>query len=347
MAKVKTGEHGLPLTEGQFKARGFVTGTKKGDKFFSRKTQKNGFERNTVSFGIKTSEDNEVYVQVSDSEKEDAFFYKQSETKGEAGTTKKISWGQRKNFKEEGFAPIGVIVGLEKDENNKNITKNIFDYDAAEYLSKKLTDDMPILVVGELEFSSNEGENGKNRYKRLKIKKIYNSVIDFSQEDFKEESYFKQKCLFIEIVQAQKNGKPDTEDPRWIVKAKIVTYKTLEDIEFIIRNKVLASNFRKHLKAYNRISIHGVINNKRMVEEVEVSNNDNWGGETDPFNMVGSPRKFEFEITGIDTKDIDTQTYTEDIVIKAFKAQDEFGSDNTIWEGNDSNTKEEDPEMEW
>ena len=62
--KIKLGEHGLPLTEGEFKARGLVTGAKKGDNFFKQKTQKNGFERNTVNFGLKTSEDNELYVQI-------------------------------------------------------------------------------------------------------------------------------------------------------------------------------------------------------------------------------------------------------------------------------------------
>ena len=344
-AKKGHGEHGLLMTEGQFKVRGLVTGTKKGENFFKQKTQKNGFERNTVNFAVKTSKDNEVYVQISDSEKEDAFFYKKSDTKGEKGDVKKISWGQRKNFKEEGFIPIGVSVGLEKDESNKNITKNMFDYDAADYLSKTLKDDMPVMIVGELEFSSSEGENGKNRYKKLKIKKIYNSVIDFTAEDFKEESYFKQKCLFMEIVQAQKDGKVDAEDPRWIVKAKIVTYKTLEDIEFIIRNKTLASNFRKHLKPYNRISVHGRINNQRMAEEVENTSSNDWGGESDPFEYVGSPRKFEFEITGIDTKDIDTKTYTEDIVINAFKAQDEFGSNDLPWGTDDGNSDDDD--LDW
>lgn len=344
--KVKKGygEHGLLMTEGQFKVRGLVTGTKKGDKFFSKMTQRNGFERNTINFAVKTSEDNEVYVQISDSEKEDAFFYKKSDIKGEKGTTSKISWGQRKNFKEEGFTPIGVTVGLEKDEKNKNINKNMFEYDAAEYLSNKLEDDMAVMIVGELEFSSSENANGKNRYKKLKIKKLYNSVVDFSQEDFKEESYFKQKCLFIDIVQAKKGDRVDTEDPRWIVKAKIVTYKTLEDIEFVIRNKVLASNFKKHLKPYNRISIHGTINNKRMAEEVQSASNDDWGGESDPFNHINSPRKFEFEIIGIDTKDVDTKTYTEAIVINAFKAQDEFGSDENVWE---DDTNIEDDETDW
>jgi len=346
--KVKKGygEHGLLMTEGEFKARGLVTATSK-DSFFKQSTQKNGFERNTVNFGVKTSTDNEVYVQISDSEKEDAWFYKPSATKGEKGVSKKISWGQRKNFKEEGFSPIGVTVGLKKDESNKNVKESMADYDAAEYLSQELKDDMPVLIVGELEFSSSEGKNGKNRYKKLKIKKIFNSAVDFSKEDFKEESHFKQKCLFVDIAQAQKDGKADTEDPRWIVKAKIVTYKGLEDIEFILRNKKLASNFRKNLKAYNRISIHGKINNQRIVEVVENTSDDDWGGESDPFDNVGSSRKFEFEITGIDTKDIDTKTYTEKIVLDAFKAQDEFGSEEMPWSDDDNKDDGEDDGLDW
>lgn len=346
--KVKKGygEHGLLMTEGEFKVRGLVTATKK-DSFFKQTTQKNGFERNTVNFGVKTSSDNEVYVQISESEKEDAWFYKPSEIKKEKGVSKKIAWGQRKNFKEEGFSPIGVTIGLKKDESNKNVKESMADYDAAEYLSKELKDDMPVLIVGELEFSSSEGENGKNRYKKLKIKKIFNSAVDFSKEDFKEECHFKQKCLFMDITQAQKDGKADTEDPRWIVKAKIVTYKGLEDIEFILRNKKLASSFRKNLKPYNRISIYGKINNQRIVEVVE-NTSDDWGGESDPFDNVSGKREFEFEITGIDTKDIDTKTYTEQIILDAFKAQDEFGSDETPWgneDGEDDGSG--DDEIDW
>ena len=75
-------------------------------------------------------------VEFSESEKEYAWFYKQSETRGEKGTSKKIAWGQRNNFKEDGFVPIGVTIGLKKDENNKNIKENMFEYDAAKYLSE-------------------------------------------------------------------------------------------------------------------------------------------------------------------------------------------------------------------
>lgn len=346
MAKVKKGEHGLILTEGQFKLKGLVTALQKNDAL-KQTTQRNGFERNTLKFGIKTSEDSEIYVQIADSEKEDAHFYKKATEKGGEGVVKKISWAQRNNFKDEGFEPIGVSIGLDKDEKNKNIITNMFDYDAAAYLHKKLKDDMPVLVVGELEISSFQGEDGLIRDKKLKIKKIYNSLVDFSKEDFNEENFFKQKCLFMDISQATKNGKPDTEDPHWIVKAKIVTYKSLEDIEFVIRNKTLAQNFKKHLKPYNRISIHGKINNKRLAQQVTETSSDDWGGESDPFQMVNNPRKFEFEIKGIETKDIDTKTYTEEIVKNAFKAKNEFGGDNAPWEDSGEVNNNDDDEFEW
>ena len=345
--KVKKGhgEHGLKMTQGEFKLRGFATSTKK-DSFFKQTAQKNGFERNTVNFGVKTSPNNEVYVQISESEREDAWFYKSSSVKGEKGTSKKVPWGQRKNFKDEGFTPIGVTVGLEKDEDNKNIKINMFEYDTAEYLSEHVVDDMPVLVIGELEFSSSDGKDGKNRYKKLKIKKIFNSALDFEKEDFKEESHFKQKCLFLDINQAKKDGKADMEDPRWIISAKIVTYKGLEDVEFVLRNKSLANNFKKRLKAYNCIEVYGKISNKRNEEIVEVSDSDDgWGGDTDPFENVNSPRKFEFEITGINAKDIDTKTYSEQIVTEAFRADDEFGSeldsDDTPWSDDD------DEDLDW
>jgi hypothetical protein len=337
MAKQKIGKHGLPQNEGQFKLKGLVVGKKKDD-FFTSKTQKNGLERNTVKFALKTSPlDNEVYVEISDSEKEDAWFYKQGDKKaGIEGESKKISWGQRNNFHEEGFQPIGVSIGLDKDDADKNVIISKHDYDAAEYVSKRLEDDKAVMAVGEIEFSSFDGEDGKIRSKKLKIKKIYNSFVDFEKDDFVEENYFKQTFVYMDIDQAKKDGQPDKEDPRFIVKGKIVGYSTLEDVEFVLRNKQLAQNFKKKLKPYNCIEVHGAINNLRMTEEVEETNGDDWGGESNPFDKVNNPRKFEFEIKGINTKNIDIKTYTEANITEAFKADEEFGNDE--WSGNSEDT---------
>jgi hypothetical protein len=332
MAKAKIGSHGLKQNEGQFKLKGLVTGANRDD-VFKPSIQKNGSTRNTLKFGMKTSLDNEIYVRISDSEKEKAWFYKKGDKKkGIEGESKSVAWEQRLNFHEEGFEPIGVNIGLDKDKDEKNIIVNKHDFDAAEYIAERINDDLPVRIIGDIEFNSFDGQDGKIRSKNLNIKKIYNSFVDFEKEDFIEENYFKQSFLFMGIERANgKDGKPDTEDPRFIVKGKIITYSTLEDVEFVLRNKKLGQNFQKNLKPYYCIEVFGAINNKRMEQEVE-NNEDDWGGEQNPFEVVNNPRKFEFEIKGINTKNIDKTTYTEQIVTDAFKANDEFGNDE--WEGN-------------
>ena len=350
MAKVKKGhgEHGLPMTAGEYKVRGFVTGTLNKN-FFKVSTQKNGFERNTVNFGVKTSPSNEVYVSISDSEKDIAYFYKKSETKGEKGEVKKVEWDKRFDFDEKGFNIIGANIGLEKDEKGKNVISSFTDYDAAEYLSDLLKDDEPVLVMGDIDFSSSISEkDGIIRYKKFQIKKIYNSNLDFEDEKFVEENYFKQKCLFISIDLAKKDGVVDKEDPRWLMSVKVVTYKGLEDVEFVIRNKRLGTEIKKRIKPYNCIECYGKINNSRQEEEVQVETDD-WGGESDPFEKVYSPRKFELEVVGLDTKNIDTTTYTEEIVTEAFKAKEEYGkdSDDVIEEGALEENWGEDDDIPW
>lgn len=341
MAKVRLGSHGLKLNEGGFRFKGLVTGANKED-VFKTTTQKNNLNRNTLKFGVKTSEDNEVYVRLSDSEKEKAWFYKRGDKKkGIDGESKSVDWDSRLNFHDEGFQAIGVSIGLDKDEEEKNVIVNKHDFDAAEYVSERISDDLPVRIIGDIEFSSFDGQDGKIRSKNLNIKKIYNSFVDFEKDDFVEENYFKQTFLYMGIDRANgKDGKPDTEDPRFLVKGKVITYSTLEDVEFVIRNKKLGQNFQKNLKPYNCIEVHGNINNKRIAEEVEDSGDD-WGGEANPFEVVNNPRKFEFEITGINTKNIDKETYTEKIVADAFKADEEFGDE---WDGNEEDKSSKDEE---
>ena len=349
IAKQKISKHGLPETTGNFRIRGVVVGKRKND-FFKSSTQKNGLQRNSISFAVKSSADNEVYVEISDSEKEKAYFFK-SNGKGKGGETKSVDWDKRtvpiRNKKgvlehpsiitfddnenlvinkyiesENGFNPIGVSIGLFKDEDGKNVTKTFFDYDAALVLSTLIEEDLPVLIVGETDFSSMETDEGTRRYKKLKIKKIYNSSVNFEAEDFKEESVFQQRFIFIDIEPAKKNGEIDKEDRRWIVSGKIVNYNSLEDVEFVIRKPDLAKNYKKRIKPYTAITVSGRINNRREEEKVVVE--DDWGGE-EVYEVVNSPRKFEFEIVSR-PKDEDVTTYTESALREAFTAKDEYNS---------------------
>ena len=52
----------LPQTKGEFKLSGIVTGTQKGDKFFTNKKTKKGNDMNLLNFGVETNKDSTVYI---------------------------------------------------------------------------------------------------------------------------------------------------------------------------------------------------------------------------------------------------------------------------------------------
>ena len=118
---------------------------------------------------------------------------------------------------------------------------------------------------------------------------------------------------------------------RFIVTAKIVTYSTIEDVEFIIANASLANKFKKTLKPYNAIRVNGHMVMTMQTETVQ--DDDEWG-EADAMERPKSPVKREFIITGAKGNTLDKETYTQELVeeamakiAKANKAKEDFGSD--------------------
>lgn len=344
MAEIKT-KHGLPETKGSFKSVGLVSGVKKEDFFVSKETKK-GDERNTVKFGVKTSSENEIFVQMADQERDNVYFFRRKdEKKGWKKKTEKVPWSDRHTFNEDGFNLIGVAVGIEKEEVEgkvKNVTKYLHPFDGAKYIDDlatqgEFTDNMPVRVMGDIEFSSFETDKGeKIRFKRFEAKKVYNSRVDFEADDFAEECDFKQQFIYM----STEMKKDDDGKPYALVAGKVVTYSTIEDVEFVIRNKKLATNFQKRLKPYTSVVVFGKIVNRAVVEEVVVE--DDWGGESDPFEKANKSYKFEMEIHGIKTDDIDTETYTKEKVEDAMRAEDDFGKnvDSDDWGSDDDDDGE-------
>lgn len=62
----------------------------------------------------------------------------------------------------------------------------------------------------------------------------------FAEEGFIPEADFQQVIIFTKINKSETPGK-------YLVEAKIVTYKTIEDAEFIITDAGLAKMFQKIL----------------------------------------------------------------------------------------------------
>jgi hypothetical protein len=307
MAEIKT-KHGLPETKGQFKVRGLVTGVQR-DNAFKSITTKSGKEMNILNFGIETAPESSVFVTLQGMERDEVFFSKRSEVKGQKGEVKRVVWGDRDKPQGEGFNLIGIGVGLEQDENGKNVTKTYAEFDASQEVYNNINDGDSVFVRGDIEFSSFVRDNGDiSRNKKFNVKQIYGSKsVNFEAEDFTETNDFKQKIIFTGIKKVD-----DKDDPRFEVEAKIVTYSNIEDAEFIVRNSNLANQFKKGLKPYTSIEVWGNIFNKVDTDDLEQSS-DVWG-EDDSFKRVTKNYIRELVIVGADPSTIDKDTYTEETI---------------------------------
>lgn len=317
MAKSK---HGLPETKGQFKLRGLVTGMGR-EKAYTEKLTKTKKERRVLNFGVNTAPESTTYVTIQENERADVYFSKRSEVKGEKNITKKVPFKDRLKDQGEGFNIIGVAVGLDKDNEGKNVITHMHDFDAAEYLYQQMNDDIPVFLQGDIEYSSFKTDKGDlAKSKKFKIKKIYNSKnVDFDDEKFVETSDFRQRILFMGIKKVE-----DKADPRFELEAKIVTYNSVEDADFIIRNTSLANTLRTHLKPYGAIDVWGKVSNKIDVDDVPATKGT-WG-EDDTFKRVNNSYSQELVILGADPDTIDSETYSEEIIDEALKAIREFGN---------------------
>lgn len=343
----------LPETKGEIKLRGMVTGTQK-DNFLTMKTTKKGNPMNFLKFGLEVGKDSTVYLDLNGSERKEVFFYKKSETKGQKGVTKRIPWNNRKTFKEDGFNLIGMTVGLEKviDENGKekNDLKTLTEYDACEYISNNLIDGDSLFVLGSIDFGSYKNKNDeiKRSVKFVPNKILGAKEIDFEAEDFEQVADFQQTIVFMGITLDDS----DKEDVKGVVEAKIIKYSTIEDAEFIIRDKKLYNVFKKNLKPYTAIKVWGNINNRVDSDDVE---EDNGWGERNSFEKHTKTFIRELVITGADPSTIDSDTYSREEVDNALelianskKASSEFGDNDDIssdW-GNKPSSKDEDDEIE-
>ena len=237
--------------------------------------------------------------------------------------TKDVPWANRHKFNEEGFRMIGVGLGLTKtkDQTGKEVNdkKTMTPFDACEYINDNLKDDMSTFIKGNIEFSSYTDKDGNIR---RSVKYIPGQIslckeVDFSKyddADNKPAHDFTQNIVYMGIEQEMVD---DKATGRFIVSAKIVTWSDIVDTEFIVTDKNLANLFRKNLKSYYAITVHGKIEVSHSVQEVE--EDDSWG-EANAMNRVSAPTKTEMIITGATPSTIDRETYTEKNIAEAVRA---------------------------
>ena len=349
MAKEKNTGLGLPQTRGTFQIKGIVTGTQKESFLKETLTKKAQKPWRTLNFGVKTDKDSTIYITLSDGEKDKVYFSKTETVDGKKKTdVQEVAWKDRLKFNKEGYRIIGVNTGVAKTldakGNEVNDKKMLTGYDACKEIADNLKDDQSVFVRGSIDYNHFEGKNGMVRA----IKFVPNQVslckdVDFEAEDFEPTADFTQIIVFTGI-------EPEDETKvRFIVSAKIVNFNGIEDAEFIIENKELATLFKKNLKPYHALKVHGNIKVNKDVEEVEVS--DGWG-EENKMEKINTPTKRELIIVGADPKTIDKETYSEEAIEQALaklqsdkKAENEYGaSDN--W-GSVSSNDNSDEDNAW
>lgn len=348
----------LPETKGEFKARGLVTGTTK-DNFLKAKKGDDGKIRKVLRFGVKVQNDgSSVYCDLTGQERDVVYFYKKADKKaGTKGVSQKVNFSTRDKFKEEGFEPIGVRVGIEQYIDGKGAVKNknipMFEFDAVDYLKNNLVEEMPVFTRGKIEFSSfvNGTTGDKVRMTKFVPTQISGVTTDLNLDDEKYSPVndFIQTIIFMDLHLDDS----DKDDKKGILSAKVVNYSSIEDVEFIVRDQVRYKTLKKNLKPYNAIKVFGKIHNKVEKEEVE---DDGWGTSENSFESKNNSFVKELLILGADPDTLDTETYTKENVERAIelvkqsrKAKEDFGkNDETAddWGSNKSNEGSNDDEFD-
>lgn len=359
MAETKKGRlFDLPETKGTFQVRGLVSGTKK-DKFFKEITTKSQRPMRIVKFGVNYNEGENgtktIFVDLQGMEQDNVYFSKRAEKKGEKGDTVKVPWIDRFSYNREGYRLIGKNIGVKKIVDEKgnlvNDKKVLTDFDACKEIAENLKDGNSVFIRGNLDYSSFTDDKNKNKRTFTKLVPAQVSLcgeVKFDDKNYVPKNHFEQTIIFMGIDPEKTDDEKLTG--RYVVLAKIVTYSNIEDIEMIIEKKELAQKFKKALKPYYAINVHGDIVSSVKTEEV-TEDDDEWG-EKNPMKTTSAPFKTEFVITGATGSSIDKELYSqekiEDAIVKinkANKAEDDFGEDSGEW-GNSSDM-DDDEEAGW
>ena len=301
---------GIQETKGSFQLRGIVTGTSK-DSFYKEIKTKSNKPMRMVNFGVNIDKEKAVYINLNGMEKETVFFSK-SDGKGK----------DKKTVTEPIGVNLGIVKTIDTNGNEVNDKQTKFEYDACKYIADNLTDDVSIFVKGKLEYSTyNDSHQTKFVPNQISLCK----PVDFDSDDFEVLGDFEQVIVFMGI---SKN-----DNGTFTVTAKIVTYNSVEDAEFIVENPKLAKTL-KTLKPYTAVKVYGHIKVEHDTEVVEEDEDDGWG-EANPMERVNNPTKRSLLIIGAHKDSVDTDTYSEEIIEEAIakmnsdkKATKDFGDNS-------------------
>lgn len=340
-------------TKGAFQLRGKVFGTKK-DKFYVDKKTQTGKPWRSISFGITTNKNENVFVQFNGMEQDQVFFSGRDANKNV--DTVKVPWKDRFTFRKEGYRMIGVNCGLEKttdkDGREVNDKQMLTPFDAAKYVSEHLEDGQWVFVKGTMEYSHYVNPTTKELSRSVKL--IPNQISLCQEHDFDEMVDGKPYDVVSDFTQFLVfNGIERGDDGKYNLQATIVNYNSIETTEFVVEDDKLAMNFRKKIKPFTGLKTWGKIVSVRNTDEVEVESDDDGWGEKNKMDRVNSPYKTLRVITGADPSSFDIENYTQVKIekaleeVKAFEKKEKKFESQSDNEWGDGKKPTEDEETPW
>lgn len=301
----------LPQTRGSFSLRGIIRGTEKENFFVEEKTQKGNGKR-TLKYDVFTDTDSKITCTIQGYSGNDVYFYNNNDKK-----TVKKRWEDRNTFHADGYRMLSsVMLGIEKDENQKNIKKTYHLYDAAAYASTQLEDGMNVYSRGNIKYGS--FDNTKYiRWEPTQVS-LLSRELDMESEDFEPDFTFEQWIVYTGMEKEVDEN--DKKTGRVKLFGKIIGYNSVEDAEFIIEKdkEGLARKIHRQIKPYSAFLLGGIV--KRCVPTKTAPVEDDGWGDFSAIRKTVAPARTEFIVYAIDPSTIDENTYTEEAINEALLA---------------------------
>ena len=309
MAKERKNKYGVIETKNEFKIYGIVFGTK------SQNFYKDEKNKREIRFGVNVNYNKPIYCSLRGFTK-DFVYYNNGDTKN--NQTIKVEWNKRHAQPKDGFNIIGVRIGVEQDAEGKNVTKNMTEYDATQYLYENLRDGDKVMIRGSVDYyQKSDGTVGKN----YTISSIFKSnTIDFDADDFVEKAMFSRTLVYTDMEQeTDENGK---KTGRVIMNGYDISYQNVCKVNFVLTGKPLekVNAIRKRLKSFNAVDVSGYMDVVTNITEVSVNKEDDWGEPNElTKKRANGPTTIEFVVDYINPLSIDEEKYSEDSISVAIR----------------------------
>jgi len=331
----------LEVTKNHFKVAGLITRLTNNNKAYREGVTKNGQKYRSLRFGIQTSPDNTVFVEIFGSVTNEVGVSRMKDGKFEF---RRVPWNQRTNLGEGEFISGFNAVRVKADPSADR-PKSFTSYDAIDLIRKSFKDGDSVYVSGEIEYST-YNERLQTRFKVNYISKNSDDKkVDFEAEDFKEISHFEMGMIVVDCFEDQVGEGEDEETVTRIIGRTIYYGDKFIDAPYVIRQeadprlKKLADSARNVLGFGDHVIARGRIVNKVIEKEAaeeEVNIESIFAGGID--EGVFAPRVTteyinELQILDLVDESYVKEKYTEEDFAAAQVVKEEKKEEKSLFSG--------------